>query len=254
MAQHKTPFRILSVNVEKRKHIQKVTEFIREISPDVVCLQEARQCDLDTYADAACDPRSLERLSEMFVPCAQDIAGDAHSIWGLAILSRYPIVSHYVHYYVKHGERGNPIYDPEDPQGSPDRALLVADIGIGNSTDTLISVGTTHFTWSEGGKIDDAQLHDFGSLLKCLQIHPELVLCGDLNTPRGDALWGYLASQYRDHIPPEITTTIDPEHKAGPLQLVVDGLFSTREYVAREVGVISGISDHMAIVADMQRV
>ena len=38
-------------------------------------------------------------------------------------------------------------------------------------------------------------------------------------------------------------------HRAGPLQLVVDGMFSTDDYSVSEVALHQGVSDHCAITA-----
>ncbi len=92
-------------------------------------------------------------------------------------------------------------------------------------------------------------------MLKILTKIPELILCGDFNSPRGGGgIYDRLATQYRDHIPAHITTTIDGQlHRAGPLQFVVDGLFSSPEYLVNQVQVVGGLSDHMAIVAKLSK-
>jgi hypothetical protein len=45
-------------------------------------------------------------------------------------------------------------------------------------------------------------------------------------------------------------TSIDPKlHRAGALQLMVDGLFTTPGYEASDVMLHTGVSDHCAITA-----
>ena len=63
-----------------------------------------------------------------------------------------------------------------------------------------------------------------------------------------------LAGRLRDNIPPPVTTSIDgPLHRAGDLGLMVDGMFTTQGYEAREVRVVDGVSDHCALVATVAR-
>ena len=47
---------------------------------------------------------------------------------------------------------------------------------------------------------------------------------------------------------PRTRTSLDPVlHRAGPLQLMVDGVFSTDDYSVSEVTLHQGVSDHCAI-------
>lgn len=80
-----------------------------------------------------------------------------------------------------------------------------------------------------------------------------IIFCGDFNAPRGRQIWSILSSKLKDNVPNEITTTIDGNiHRAGNLQLVVDGLFTSSNYKVCDVQVISGVSDHCAIVAGIE--
>ena len=63
-----------------------------------------------------------------------------------------------------------------------------------------------------------------------------------------------------DNIPSSYRTSIDvPRHrlretKANELsQNMVDGLFTTPAYSAHDVFLVDGVSDHMAIVAQLER-
>ena len=63
-------------------------------------------------------------------------------------------------------------------------------------------------------------------------------------------IFGRLAAQWTDHIPPTYATSLDPAlHRAGPLQLMVDGIFATADYGVSEVVLHQGVSDHCAITA-----
>jgi len=80
-----------------------------------------------------------------------------------------------------------------------------------------------------------------------------IIFCGDFNAPRGRKTWSILSSKLKDNIPDEIMTTVDAKiHRAGNLMLVVDGLFTSKNYKVTGVRVISGVSDHCAIVANIE--
>jgi endonuclease/exonuclease/phosphatase family metal-dependent hydrolase len=77
-----------------------------------------------------------------------------------------------------------------------------------------------------------------------------LVLCGDFNAPRGKEIFSRLAAHWTDHVPLAHTTSLDPVlHRAGALQLMVDGIFSTPDYDVSGVRLHQGVSDHCAITA-----
>jgi hypothetical protein len=63
-----------------------------------------------------------------------------------------------------------------------------------------------------------------------------------------------MASVMKDNIPPEVTTTLDQEiHGVKGLQFVVDGMFSQPPYVVNNVRVVTGVSDHCALVGEVSR-
>ena len=63
-----------------------------------------------------------------------------------------------------------------------------------------------------------------------------------------------MSDRFKDNIPLRYTTSIDPNlHRAGALELMVDGLFSTPGYVVSDVALHSGVSDHCAITCAISR-
>ncbi len=60
---------------------------------------------------------------------------------------------------------------------------------------------------------------------------------------------------YTDNIPSCYTTSIDPHlHRAGALDLLVDVLFTTPKYRASDVRLVSGLSDHMAVAGNIEKI
>jgi endonuclease/exonuclease/phosphatase family metal-dependent hydrolase len=160
------------------------------------------------------------------------------------VLSRFPFNHTQTFYYF-----GNPDAIPVFVGGEfniANKMLLKVVVSKDNRQFTVIS---THFTWSPGGTVTQLQKDHMQKVLSFLQKEQEFILCGDFNTPRGNELYGLLATQYRDNIPPDIDTTVDPNlHRVKYLKYVVDGMFSTPGYLFQSVRVRAGVSDHKAIV------
>lgn len=168
---------------------------------------------------------------------------------GIAILSRLKIKKGEALYYNGAPDMLVNFMPEKTTQSSVCRAILVANLEF---KDDIFFVSTTHFTWSEKGLPSYQQLQNLESLLKNLKSYPEIILCGDFNAPRGGVIFNKLSSLYKDNIPDFYTTSIDKNlHYAGEVNLMVDGLFSTKKYKVSDVKLISGVSDHLAITANV---
>ena len=98
------------------------------------------------------------------------------------------------------------------------------------------------------------QLEDVENMLALVKGLGEIVLVGDFNAPRGGETFSRIAKHYKDNIPAKYATSIDQHlHKVKGLQYMVDGLFTTPAYSASDVKLVDGVSDHMAIVANMHK-
>ena len=77
-----------------------------------------------------------------------------------------------------------------------------------------------------------------------------MLLGGDFNAPRGGPIFARLARHWTDCIPADVTTSIDPElHRAGALELMVDGMFASPGVRVDSVRMHTGLSDHQGITA-----
>lgn len=235
------PIKFISVNIEQQHHLSEVRNFLAEQQADIVCFQEVLQRDLLPFEQEF-------NYQSVFAPM-HDLSSDSLDRKGVAVLFRGQLSQRQLIYYggFVPGER------PKNPATIvPDHCvLLAADLSIDG---TRYSVATTHFTWSFGGQVIEAQQQNLARLLANLEPYNELILCGDFNSPRGSEIFDTLAHKFRDNVPTEVTSTIDGSlHRAGELPFVVDGLFTTDHYQATEVGVLRGVSDHCAIVATIER-
>lgn len=216
--------------------------------PDVLCLQEVYAQDLDRISTDL-------QMRYTFVPTLlindffEDVGHHDVRDWGIAVF--YKKLPHQVctEYYTK---------DTTKPGALPlwngrigdiwKQAVIIARFEGG------ISVACTHFAWTTKGVATDYQRSYMHDLLHVLHRHHPILLCGDLNAPRGRATWEMVEDHYTDNIPADTVSTLDPLlHKVPGLPYVVDGFFTSHGLVAQDVRVIDGVSDHRAIVGEVKR-
>lgn len=235
--------KLISLNVERSLHLARVLPFLKEQHADVVCLQELPEPDVPLF----------ER--ELGVKCTyapmvnhHPDTGSIPAINGNAVLTQLPVRGSIVNYYVGDGKniQNEPLrYIPVH------EGLIMLDV---EKEGTAYRMMTTHFTWTPDGKPTDEQREHMKKLLQVLGTMGEFVLAGDFNAPRGGEMWEELASRYKDNIPSHYTTSLDPNlHRAGPLERMVDGIFSTPGYVVSDVELVNGVSDHCALVATVSK-
>jgi endonuclease/exonuclease/phosphatase family metal-dependent hydrolase len=234
---------VACLNIEMSKHLDRVCEFLSRNRPEIVCIQELCERDVERIGAA------LDGATKFFVPMTKRTEGN--TVTGVGVFSRLPIVNQLALYY-----RGSPQSVPEfdltsayTKSKTQNHMVAVCDVEKESKT---FRIGTTHFTWTPDGTADDTQRQDLKALLECLDSLDQFVLCGDFNFPRGGDLFATMASRFKDNIPMRYTTSIDPNlHRAGPLQLMIDGVFSTTRYAVWDVELHSGVSDHCAVTYKM---
>ncbi|MEK7132630.1 MAG: endonuclease/exonuclease/phosphatase family protein [Patescibacteria group bacterium] len=224
------------------KHLDIVIPFLIREAPDVVCIQELLEDDISKFENA------LGGLAH-FAPRQKFITPNGLQVIGIALLSRLPAVEIYQKYYVG-GENHIVAYDTTSEKTRHETESCAVLFGTFEKDGTEFKIGTTHFTWCPDGMATDFQREDMRKLLDILQSFGELILTGDFNAPRGGEIFSMLADKYKDNIPEQYMTSIDGNlHRAGQLNLMVDGLFSTPEYEVSNVQMIRGVSDHCALLA-----
>lgn len=238
--------KLISLNIEANNHLDLILPWLQQEQADVICLQEVFKVDLPRF-------QAVLNMEAEFVPLLNITKPNDYRLapageWGLAMLTNLPNAEFQSEYYLKHGS-----VTPELINGQPnsgDRAVLWTTI---TKDDQQFTVATTHFTWSPAGSQIPLQVTTYEAMVRILAKLPELVLCGDFNSPRGSGgAFDKLANLYTDNIPHHITTTIDGQfHRAGALKLVVDGLFTSPEYRVQNCQVVNGLSDHQAILAEI---
>ncbi len=236
---------LVSINIERSKHLDSVASFLKAHPADVVTLQEVMERDLPLL-------ESVLNKKAFYVPlCEYDKPDEPKGHEGHAIFAE-SFVEKSKAYYA--GEWEPLTTFTEDKLASIVRIAKALSWVEIEKDGQLFCVATTHFTWSENGESTELQRTDMKTLLELLKNIPEFVLSGDFNAPRGRATWEIIASVYKDTIPQKYATSIDPFlHRAGPLPYMVDGLFTTPGYTASDVVLHSGVSDHCAVTARISK-
>ncbi len=243
--------KLVSVNIEGDKHLDRVLPFVQAENPDVVCVQEILEPTIATF-EAALGMRAI------YAPMAYDLVTHNTGLVCVALFSKVPLTNERIEYYVGSAEQVTRLEkvkatNPDALHTHVQNAVVMADVTVDGA---MFRVATTHGTWTPEGNSTEYQKRDFEALIEILERSKPFVFTGDLNAPRGRESFAMLAERYTDNIPAHYTTSLDLTlHRAKhlQLQLMVDGLFTTPEYEARNVRLVDRVSDHMAIVADIER-
>jgi len=237
--------KLISLNIEGSNHLELVENFLRTENPDVVCLQEVYKKDLPRLVTAA------GAIDSYFAPMAFHTLRDDEK--GQSFLSRHKFsATHKWFAGAPDGAVPTAAYEGfEVSYASRHFSLLVAQVVWGGQT---LTFSTTHLPVTEHAKVTDFQKEALHGLLQVLDSLPSFILTGDLNAPRGGEIFTQLAKKYTDNIPAHYTTSLDQQlHRAAPLELMVDGLFSTDDFLVSNVRLQDGVSDHCAFCADVSK-
>lgn len=245
--------KLVSLNIERSKHLDLVVPFLKAQKPEIATIQECMDRDIPILEEALGAKCFYAPLCEF-----KERADEPRGVYGQAIFFKYPFTSTREEYYS--GSR-DALYlfgdDKEVEINQVARALSVVEF---EKEDAQFRIATTHFTWSPDGSVTDLQRQDLAALCNLLDGLDEFVLSGDFNAPRGKEIFDTLAARYRDNIPPQYLTSIDANfHRNGKIRpgdfvdKMVDGLFTTPKYIASNVELHAGVSDHMAITATITK-
>lgn len=240
--------KLFTLNIEGNRHLHRWPQAIRAEAPDLVCIQEIFEIDM---------PKVEKELSMRgaFFPMMNIGKENKYKIsprgmWGVAIFTKLPFAP---------GKEPIGLYYAKtaDVQvfTAPNDASRVLVVGMVLKDGKKYTIGTTHFTWSGGATTTDEQRQDIVKFLEAVAQFPDIIFCGDFNAPRGGEIFTEIEKHYKDRLPKKVKTTIDLDlHYAASLYLVVDTIFSTQHYKFSNVHTKSGISDHIGIVGEVERV
>ncbi|MFA6463908.1 MAG: endonuclease/exonuclease/phosphatase family protein [Candidatus Paceibacterota bacterium] len=240
--------KLISLNIELNEHREKVLSFLKKEDPDVVCLQELLEEDLQRFKNEL----GMDGVFEVW-----RYVNDSHRLeckgkrFGTAIFAKNILNSGHF-FYMGSKENISRSFDEYLMDENLKENNVFIWIETENNNGEKFKFITTHLPVTEHGEVTEYQLEVVDSLLEELQKSGEFILCGDTNAPRGRESFDRISRKYKDNIPKEYKTSLDQNlHRVKGLQYMVDGLFTTPGYIAENVKLVDGVSDHMAIVANM---
>lgn len=240
--------KLITLNIEGDKHLDRNLPFFQKESPDVLCLQEVLEKDVSTIKNAL--GMEGEFFPLLYINEENGSGFPPGNAWGILILTKAIDYTMTAKFYAKIPGKELPNFGYMNPNACH-RGILALETTIDGIFFRII---TTHFTWTPDGEASDLQREHLSSLTQILKEFTEFVLVGDFNAPRGKEIWNKLAILYKDNLPLPETSTLDSTlHRVHGIQLVVDGIFSTPEYILSNVHTVEGVSDHKAIVAMIRK-
>ncbi|MES2134704.1 MAG: riboflavin kinase [Patescibacteria group bacterium] len=246
--------KLITVNIEGDKHLERVLAFLEREHADVICMQELFVTDAVFFSERlnmqyAYSPMLYAKRKKSDLETGEEL--------GIGIFSHTPLTD------VKSQNYWSPSdtleqFDSTDvhtKRKTERHVLLSGNIDIAGE---LFTIATTHFTWTPNGLPDHYQETDAEALLSLLSRMPEVIVCGDFNIPRGhNNLYKKITTIYKDAIPTSYISSLDLTlHRAGkdPIEatnlakFMVDYIFLSKKYEATEVRLEGNISDHMAVI------
>jgi len=248
--------KFISVNIEMDMHYERIVSFLVSEKPDVVCFQEIFDIDMPRFEEVLGMKGVFKPMSVHPSPRTK---GETSHVQGLAIFTRFESVSHCEYY---NGSEDN------IPTWVRSSDLLIAS-HVSNQLvlwsemiidDQVFRIANTHLAVTHKGVSTSFQIEQAEKLLSILSQFDDLIICGDFNAPRGWKTFAMFADKYKDNIPLEYDSSLDTNlHKAPDIRTrkvthMVDGLFSTPQYKVTNVKLVEGLSDHKAIVANIEKV
>ncbi|MBB3103051.1 endonuclease/exonuclease/phosphatase family protein [Azomonas macrocytogenes] len=236
--------KVVSVNIERSKHLHRVEQFLKREQPEILCLQELCQRDIPFFEDLLGNKLS-------FAPMSHHPAEEELEVVGVGLVARGAMTDITTTYYSGSAENIREIcfvtadgYRCVDPES-------VAEVVIAG-TYRGFRIATTHLNVTHFGISTPYQLESAGKLIHLAEAEAQkeggLLLAGDFNAPRGNATFGLIGQHFIDGVPAHYTTSIDGSlHRSGQIPFMVDGLFHTSDYTLENAILSTGVSDHCAL-------
>jgi mRNA deadenylase 3'-5' endonuclease subunit Ccr4 len=191
--------KLITLNIEGSKHLNTVIPFLKTEKADIICLQEVFKVDFKLI-------KKELNIDGSFFPMSNRIKitkdyDQAKGVWGLCILSN---LKNSVNKFYYVGKGTTPFFTDN---WSDDRVLVY---GTFEKNKQKYTIGTTHFCFTPDGQADNNQRIAFRKLIKFVTNFGDFILCGDLNTPRGREIYTKFTTYFKDNLPKNIKSTIDP--------------------------------------------
>lgn len=240
--------KLVSLNMEGERHIERVLPFLKAEAPETICLLEAPQLF----------QHHLQELGyhTSFAPMLVRERDHTSHNEGIILASKHPFTCEEQYY---HGSRDTiKIY-----QGAKEAISNVVLLAQIDTPEGDIRLLTTHVMVTPHGASNEHQRRGIRALLEILDTQPPHIICGDFNMPRGhNDQYPLFTERYTDSIPDTYASSLDRNlHQLGSdptLQdpifdaYMVDYVFTQEPYQAENVRLEFDVSDHAAVIADIR--
>ncbi len=245
--------KLLQWNVWYKEDISNILKTIKDINPDIVCLQELtinhphHNQDIDT-AKYVADGLGFNHF---FGEAQKNFSNGKERSYGNGIFSRYPITRSDSHY----------IQEPQDPNiQNPDyskegRVYVETIIGVGGK---MLTVATTHMSYTDRfvpTSTKEAETNKLISILKGKE--DSFIIVGDFNSLPGSYTINEILKYLENAGPPleENTWTTKPFSYNGfetdELEWRLDYCFTTSDINIKSAKILKTIySDHLPILLE----
>jgi exonuclease III len=247
--------KLININIEGDKHFDTVIPFLEKERPDVLCLQEIYRKDLPHFEALG--------YAITFLPITRkEFQGKREELGVVLAVNSERVTLEQTASYYYHDPAGElHEYDNNHKDLTVNNGVLIGTLTIDSES---FIVATTHFTWIPDGNIpNDYQRDDMSRFLAHMKMLAPHCVTGDFNIPRyQNPLYDELLTQYNDAVPTTYTSSLDiQKHRLGSnpelrhlfTDYMVDHLLIQESYLASDVRLEFGISDHAAIVATIEK-
>ncbi len=244
--------KLISLNIEGKKHFDRVLPFLEQECPDVFCLQEVFEDDLELFTELG--------YEKIFLPMTLESVNENLIAIGIAIFVRGNTHTSDTFYYTPPSNE-LPLFSKDDIPNTIACGVIITNVCFKQTT---YSIATTHFTWTpDGAYPGPAQITNMETFLSSItSLHPH-VMCGDFNIPRNiNPLYIPLCQHYTDAIPLRYRSSMDKNlHRLGNdvdkeiifNSFMVDYIFTQEPYLVNDVRLQFGVSDHAAVIGHISK-
>lgn len=227
------PVRVMTYNIHSAvsnnhgQDLEAIAQVIERSGSDIIAIQEiSRGWLISGGIDMVSWLSNRLGMEAIF-------AGNADTLWGNSILSRYPIV--------ESGSGSLPMLDSQVPRG-----YIWAKIDVGETSPLMII--NTHL--QNGSEEQHVRLAQVPELLNAWGNSTSSILLGDLNATPGTEEQNLIMNSGLIDSWEEVSTETGNTAPAHQPSIRLDWIWHTRDLVAIEVQVISTTaSDHLPVIA-----
>lgn len=239
---------LLQWNIWIHEKPENVLSLIKQLNPDIICLQELTQ-NFDSTGNIDVSAFLSQSLGYNYYYAQAHswpgVKGERNQ--GNGIFTRFPIKTKTYKFVQPIAQTGSHGYANEG------RVLAIAELEINHS---LVTIGTTHLSYTDRFEETLAKITEENNLLEALKVvNNKLIITGDFNTSEKSYLVQAMEKKYKHAGPAyvEKTWTTKPFYYNGfdedKLNWRLDYVFTTHDITVTNSEIIqTEFSDHLPIL------